>query len=109
MKRPRIGITKSLRRKLTNQYLGIFTVVYIVLIVAILITTAIYNYTGIKTHTTDSILKRIHNGEEIKKYEAEYQDGYEQYIRSYATYQTVEFKKKMIDGVGEMPDYDRLF
>ncbi|MBN2853426.1 MAG: HAMP domain-containing histidine kinase [Clostridia bacterium] len=108
MIKPRLGVAKSLRRKLTNQYLGIFTIVYFLLLLIIMITRVEAEYLNTRDHLTDSVYKKIHNEEPIISAGEYYKDGYEQYILSYAEYRVTGDDAVFVDGEGSIPEYDFL-
>lgn len=108
MIKPSLGVAKSLRRKLTNQYLGIFTLVYFLLLLIIMITRGGAEYLNTRDHLTDSVYKKIHNEEAIISKDDYYKDGYEQYIVSFAEFRVNGNEAEMTYGEGTMPEYDYL-
>jgi len=112
VKKAKIYQKKSLRRKLSNQYIGLFSIVYFILMVVIIITIITSEYTNIGMNIRNSLNDKILNNEQImdnsNKCDDKYYKGYTNYILSY-----VEFIKNnsniiKLNGQGEMPNYKYL-
>jgi len=99
------SIKKSLRRKLTNQYVGIFTIVYFLLLIGIMFTIVHAEYYNVEKNVKDNIYKKIYSHEDIINKAYVYNDGYESFIKSFAEYNS---KSIIIRGVGAMPTYEYL-
>jgi len=99
------SIKKSLRRKLTNQYVGIFTIVYFLLLLGIMITIIHTEYYNIEDHVRDIVYEKMGNQEDIINNNNIHKNGYEAFIKCFAEY---SFSGKFIKGVGAMPIYEYL-
>ncbi len=99
-----INQRKSLRRKLTNQYLGIFTIVYFILLVGIMLTIITAEYINIENHTINIVSSKLQEEETIINKSLD-STGYEKHIISYAVYDKLLNPVDRISGEGGMPEY----
>ena len=99
------SIKKSLRRKLTNQYVGIFTIVYFLLLIGIMLTIIHAEYYNVEKNVKDSIYKKIYAHEDIINKEYVYNNEYEAFIKCFAEYNAQSI---FLNGEGAMPTYEYL-
>ena len=100
--------TKSLRAKLSNQYVGLFSIIYFILMVVIIITIITSEYISITTNVINSINNNVHTDKIIIGENDNYYNGYDRYILSYVMFENENGIIKQISGQGAMPQYDYL-
>lgn len=95
---------KSLRRKLTSQYVGIFTIVYFILLIGIMMTIITSEYISIENHTINIASSKLQE-EGITINKSLDNTGYEKYILGYVIYDKSKTPASVISGDSGMPEY----